>query len=202
MDQKETKTIKVNLDTHFWNSKYEENKIGWDIGYANPIHIEYVLEHIDKSQKILIPGAGSGYEIKTLWNYGYNQVYAIDLSPLAKKRFLKQQPDFPEENYIVGDFFKMQQSFDLILEQTFFCAIDPALRSSYVEKIHEVLNPLGRLYGVLFVMPLIDGPPFGGSVKEYQHLFEEKFEIIQIKKNTKSIPTRLGKEIIIELLKK
>ena len=48
MDQKETKTIKVNLDTHFWNSKYEENKIGWDIGYANPIHIEYVLEVFEK----------------------------------------------------------------------------------------------------------------------------------------------------------
>ena len=51
----------VNLDSDYWNNRYIENNTGWDIGYANPIHIDYVLDNIEKSARILIPGAGNGY---------------------------------------------------------------------------------------------------------------------------------------------
>lgn len=38
----------------------------------------------------------------------------------------------------------------VLMEQTFFCAINPSLRKDYVAKMHELLAPNGKLVGVLF----------------------------------------------------
>ena len=192
----------VNLDSDYWNNRYIQNKTGWDIGCANPIHIDYVLENIEKSARILIPGAGSGYELSKLWKFGYTNIFAIDLSLEAKKRFLSQNPTFPENQYLVGDFFELNQNFDLLLEQTFFCAIEPQLRSQYVNKAHTILNTNGKLFGVLFSIQFQGGPPFGGDISEYKMLFHSKFSILKLEKSYQSISPRQDKELIIELMKK
>jgi len=42
----------------------------------------------------------------------------------------------------------------------------------------ELLNPKGKLIGLLFQFPLTEvGPPFGGSKEEYNSLFENDFDI-------------------------
>ena len=194
--------ITVNLDSDYWNNRYIQNNTGWDIGYANPIHIDYVLDNIDKTARILIPGAGTGYELSKLWNCGYTNVFAIDLSPKAKELFLSQNPKFPENQYLVGDFFELNQKFDLILEQTFFCAIEPQLRSQYANKAHTILNTNGKLFGVLFSIQFQGGPPFGGNIAEYKMLFHSKFSILKLEKSYQSISPRQDKELIIELMKK
>ena len=192
----------VNLDSDYWNNRYIENNTGWDIGYANPIHIDYVLDNIEESARILIPGAGNGYEVSKLWNYGYSNVFAIDLSLEAKERFLSQNPKFPADQYLIGDFFELNQKFDLILEQTFFCAIKRNLRSQYADKIHRMLNTNGKLFGVLFSIEFQGGPPFGGDTEEYNRLFHSKFSIVKLEKSYQSIRSRQDKELIIELMKK
>ena len=100
----------VNLDSDYWNNRYIQNNTGWDIGYANPIHIDYVIENINKTARILIPGAGTGYEVSKLWDYGYTNVFAIDLSPEAKERFLSQNPKFPKNQYLIGNFFELNKN--------------------------------------------------------------------------------------------
>ena len=89
-----------------------------------------------------------------------------------------------------------------MLEQTFFCAIDPTLRAHYVEHMHSILKPYGKIYGVLFEMEKPEGPPFGGNTNEYNRLFTDKFEISKMKQSTESIPQRMGSELIVELTKK
>lgn len=202
MVQNATKMTTAKLNSEYWNNRYIQNQTGWDIGYANPIHIDYVLENINKSARILIPGAGSGHELSTLWNMGYTNVFAIDLSITAKKRFLETNPTFPDDHYIIGDFFELDEKFDLILEQTFFCAIDPKLRSQYVQKVHNILNTNGKLFGVLFAINFHDGPPFGGDSEEYNALFSSQFSIQKLEKSYKSITPRQDKELIIEIMKK
>ena len=49
-----------------------------------------------------------------------------------------------------GDFFDHAGVYNLIIEQTFFCALDPSLRGSYVEKMHSLLADGGKIAGVLF----------------------------------------------------
>ena len=91
----------------------------------------------------------------------------------------------------------------MIIEQTFFCAISPSFRTQYAEKAKELLNENGRIIGVMFNRNFEkDGPPFGGSVLEYQSLFKHDFDIQKMEECYNSIPSRKGSEIFINLKKK
>ena len=37
-----------------------------------------------------------------------------------------------------------------MIEQTFFCAINPELRTKYAQQSSNILNPKGKLIGLLF----------------------------------------------------
>ena len=101
---------------------------------------------------------------------------------------------------MVGDFFAFQGNFDLIVEQTFFCALNPSLRKAYVEKMKSLLIPSGKLVGVMFNLPeKVDGPPFGGSIKEYHSLFSKHFNSISIEPCYNSIEPRQGNEVFIKI---
>lgn len=190
------------LDAKYWNKRYIDDQTGWDIGYANPALITYAESAISKDATILIPGAGSAYELEWLWNNGYTKAYAIDLSETVKQQFLKRVPTFPAEQYLIGDFFELDLDVDVVLEQTFFCALSPTLRTAYRNKMLELVVSGGKLAGVLFNMEKADGPPFGGSEAEYRQLFSPVFGIKTLENCRNSIPPRQGAEFFIELLKK
>jgi thiopurine S-methyltransferase len=194
--------ISPKLDKTYWDTRHKESQTAWDIGYANSIHTDYVKANYPKNAKIIEPGAGNAHEVSALWEDGYTNVYAVDYSSTAKDAFISKNSNFPSEQYLVGDYFDIKGNFDLILEQTFFCALDPNLREAYVNKTHSLLNTNGRVMGVLFNFEKSDGPPFGGDINEYKCLFENKFEIICLEEAKNSIPERQGNEIVFELLKK
>ncbi len=103
---------------------------------------------------------------------------------------------------IHSDFFELKGQFDLIVEQTFFCALDPSQRSHYVNKMAELLNPGGKLVGVLFEREFASGPPFGGTYYEYRDLFKEKFSIHTLSACYNSIIPRAGSELFFNCIKK
>jgi thiopurine S-methyltransferase len=125
-------------------------------------------------------------------------VGVIDLASLPLLNLKSRVPHFPDSQLIQGDFFKLDKKYDLILEQTFFCALDPALRPAYAKKMSELLNPNGKLAGVLFDFALSEsGPPFGGSREEYLSYFESHFKIKTLEKCHNSIKPRMGNELFI-----
>lgn len=187
----------------FWDNKYRNNDTGWDIGYVSTPIKEYIDQLPDKLVKILIPGGGNSYEAEYLFNNGFKNVYVVDISPIPLENFKKRVPSFPEENLLNLDFFNLNETYDLILEQTFFCALDPKLRKAYVDKMHSLLRPNGRLVGLLFTFPLTeDGPPFGGNKAAYKSLFGKKFTIKTMEVAYNSIPPRQGNELFIKLEKR
>lgn len=191
-----------NWDENYWQQRWEEGQTGWDIGYASPALTEYAKGFKDKEIRILIPGCGNGYEAEELYKAGYKNTFVVDLAHGAFESFKQRFPEFPEENMILGDFFDLKGPYDLILEQTFFCALDPSLRRAYAEKMSELLFPGGILAGVLFNEPLFsDHPPFGGSKDEYLSCFEDLFEIKKFETAYNSIKPRQGRELFIELRK-
>jgi SAM-dependent methyltransferase len=191
-----------NWDKNYWQERWEEGQTGWDIGYAAPALTEYAKGFEDKNIRILIPGCGNGYEAEDLFKAGYRNTYVVDLAPGAFDSLKKRFPLFPEKNMILGDFFDLSGPYDLILEQTFFCALDPSLRRAYAEKMHELLAPAGILAGVLFDDPLFsDHPPFGGTKEEYLSYFEDLFEIKTFETARNSIKPRQGREFFIEFKK-
>ncbi|MFA5574110.1 MAG: methyltransferase [Brumimicrobium sp.] len=190
------------LDKDFWNSKYEENNIGWDMGSVSPPIKEYIDGIKDKGIKILIPGAGNAYEAKYLIEKGFQNITVVDISPNPVKRLKDKFVDNPSLTVIEADFFQHAGKYDLIIEQTFFCAIHPSLRPNYVKQMHNLLNQNGKLVGLLFEMENPDGPPFGGDRKEYQALFENLFDIKTMELCYNSHPARQGRELWIYLKKK
>ena len=190
------------LGAEYWNNHYHENRLGWDIGYPSTPLKEYIDQIEDKTKTILIPGGGNSYEAEYLLENGFTNVTVVDIAQKAKDGFLLRAPHFPDNQFLVQDFFEMQGSFDLILEQTFFCALDPALRGIYAKKMHDLLKPNGKLVGVLFDFPLAGGPPFGGSKEEYLDYFSPYFTMKTLERCYNSIPPRQGNELFITLSKK
>jgi SAM-dependent methyltransferase len=193
------------LDDEYWETRWQDHQTGWDIGQASPPLIQY-MEKLSKRQiRILIPGAGRAYEALYLHQQGYQHVFVCDWAPTAFGHLRKMAPDFPEDHLLVGNFFELETKvpFDLLLEQTFFCAIDPALRPQYVAKAAELLDDDGTLAGVLFAQEFpFPGPPFGGIAADYRKLFGAAFEILTMEITPYSIAPRLGNELFVELKKK
>jgi SAM-dependent methyltransferase len=182
----------------YWEERYAQNDFPWDLGRPSPPLQAYIDQIQEKSLSILIPGAGFGHEAAYLYNHGFYNFKVIDWSSYALQTLFQYFPYLPAENILQLDFFAHKGSYDLILEQTFFCALPPAMRAFYVDKMWELLKENGKLVGVLFDFPLSEkGPPFGGSVEEYRALFSPKFEICVLERCFNSVPERAGKEIFL-----
>lgn len=192
----------MNLDKSYWESRYENNQAGWDAGEITTPLKDYIDQLSNKSLKILIPGAGNSYEAEYLLHSGFINVTVIDLASNPLINIRNRVPSFPSENLIQGDFFNHRSQYDLIIEQTFFCALDPSLRPAYAKKMAEILVPGGKLAGVLFDTEFEGGPPFGGNKNEYLQYFEPFFQINTLEKCYNSIKPRENRELFMILEKK
>lgn len=191
----------MELNANYWDTRYQECQIGWDLGQVSPPIKEYCDQLVDKTIKILIPGAGNAYEAEYLFNQGFSNVFIVDFAQTALDGFSERNPTFPKEQLLCSDFFELNDTFDLILEQTFFCAIDPSLRLKYVQKMSALLRGNGRLVGVMFNRDFDGGPPFGGNKEEYVSLFNPYFSEISFEECCNSITPRKGSELFVKCLK-
>ncbi|CAM4341531.1 methyltransferase domain-containing protein [Gillisia hiemivivida] len=184
------------LDEDYWATRYKENRIKWDIGEVSTPIKEYINQLEDKSLRILIPGSGNSYEAEYLHDQGFSNVFVVDIAREPLDNLKNRIPSFPKEHLLQKDFFDLNLQFDLILEQTFFCALSIDLRQKYAEKMIELLKTNGQLVGLFFNFELTkSGPPFGGSQEEYKDLFQPYFEILKLENCYNSITPRSGNEL-------
>ncbi len=187
-------------EEQFWSSRYEEARTGWDIGYPSTPIKAYIDQLENKSIKILIPGAGNGYEAEYLFQQGFTQVFVLDISQTPLDAFAIRNPDFPKSHLINANFFEHEGSYDLILEQTFFCSFPPTEenRKQYAKKMSELLKPKGKLVGLWFDFPLtgdMNKRPFGGTKEAYLAYLKPFFEVLTFEKSYNSIEPRKGNEL-------
>lgn len=195
--------MRNNFDKAYWDHKYANQKTGWDIGYiSTPLKL-YIDQLTNKELKILIPGAGNGYEIEYLHQKGFKNLTVIDIAEQPLKNIKDRIPDFSKERLLHQDFFNHTETYDLILEQTFFCALHPSLRKTYTTKMHECLNTNGKIVGLLFNFEFTEqGTPFGGSKSEYLSLFNQNYKIKRLEECYNSIKPRQGRELFFIFEKK
>lgn len=192
------------LNDTYWNNRYLSNDFGWDVGHVSTPLKEYIDQLQDKNIRILIPGAGNSYEAEYLANQGFTRVYVCDFAQEPLSNLKQRCPALKTEHLIKADFFELRLSpFDLIIEQTFFCAINPSLRQQYFHKMHALLKPGGKLVGLLFNDALnADKPPFGGNAAEYTNYFKTLFSVHTYEPCRNSIKPREGRELFINLVAK
>lgn len=189
------------LDQNYWDMRYLKSETGWDIGTASEPLRQYFDQLTDRNLRILIPGCGNAHEADYLVQKNFTNVSVLDIAPSATDAL--QQRLGGRAKIWLQDFFDHQAEYDLVIEQTFFCALDPALRSRYAEKMSQLLAPNGKLVGVLFDAPMNENqPPFGGSIDEYFILFEPYFDIQVLAPCYNSIKPRQNTEAFMILTKK
>lgn len=193
----------MTFDKKYWQERYLSDQLGWDIGEVSMPLKEYFDQLTDRSMRILIPGAGNAYEAEYLMELGFNHVYVLDIADQPLREFKSRHPNFPDSQLIVEDFFDHSGVYDLVVEQTFFCALDPSFRKAYVRQTFNLLNPGGKLVGLVWGIPMNPhSPPFGGSREEYLELFSSTFEIKKLELCYNSIRPRAGRELFVHFEKK
>lgn len=191
------------MDAEYWNQRYREADTPWDIGYVST-PLRHVFDQItNKDLRLLIPGAGRAHEAIYLHQNGFKNVWVCDWAPEAFTFLRREAPDFPLSHMMVCDFFQLDGIFDLVVEQTFFSALTPALRPQYVRKTWELLANDGYLIGVLFNEEFErSGPPYGGNRRLYEDLFRPYFHLEEWHVAQDSIAPRQGRELFMRFRKK
>lgn len=189
-------------DENFWNTRWKNRQTGWDIGYPSPPITTYMDHFEDKAASVLIPGCGNAWEAEYLADHEFTDITLLDISSEAVRRLKNKFSGRPEIQVIHQDFFRHTGQYDLLIEQTFFCAISPVLRENYVRQAASLLRERGEIIGVLFDTEFgRPGPPFGGHSAEYEEIFASHFDIRIMESCYNSIPPRAGSEVFIRLIK-
>jgi methyl halide transferase len=193
--------VKETTTENYWNNRYKDQSTGWDIGYPSTPIKEYIDQLTDKNIGILIPGAGNAYEAEYLYAQGFTNVFVMDISAIPLQNFIDRNPNFPKNQLIAANFFEHKGQYDLIIEQTFFCSFEPTKenRNNYAKHCATLLNKNGKLVGVWFDIPLIEGNmdkrPFGGSKEEYLEYLNPYFKVKTMEPCKNSITPRVGQEL-------
>jgi cyclopropane fatty-acyl-phospholipid synthase-like methyltransferase len=156
--------------------------------------------------KTLVPGCGCGHEVIFLAENGF-EVTGIDYSPGAVSHLKSSiQERKLNCNVLHQDFFELDSShngaYDLMIEQTFFCAISPGQRTAYVSTVARALKQGGMLAGLFYHTGEEGGPPFNTTREDILKYFSGSFEIRQLSKAKDSAEQRKDKEWLAILVKK
>jgi SAM-dependent methyltransferase len=195
MNQKEN-------NSSFWEEKYLDNSLGWDLGGPTPIFIQISSEF--NPGKICFVGCGRGHDAIRFAQKGFD-VTAVDFAPSAIQAVNNLAK---KSNVIVhavqADIFsltpKYSETFDYIIEQTCFCAIDPSRRVEYEAVVKSILKPGGQLVGLWFPLDKTleeGGPPYATRIDEVKSIFDLGWGIVKEEFPDLSIGPRKGREKLI-----
>jgi methyl halide transferase len=181
-----------------WQRHYDENDLGWDLGQVAPPFVRMWEEEKLPVGKVLIPGCGRGHEVLFLAGNGF-EVTGVDYSEGAVTHLKNALSERNLEGRVFHqDFFSLDDShdgiYDLVIEQTFFCAISPRERPDYVQNVSRMLKPGGMLVGLFYHTDKEGGPPYNTTCEDIETNFSEKFKILQLEKETMSAEQRKDKE--------
>ncbi len=192
-------------DSEFWNQKYIINDTSWDLHGPTPYFSEWIKLQTPPL-KICILGAGNGYDAFHFSSLGHD-VTAVDFADEPIKFMNQKSKELSQSiNVVQDDIFNLphqySETFDIVFEQTCFCAINPRRREEYVKMVHSILNRDGRFVGFLFPINKDEnegGPPFAVKLEKTLPLFEKYFNLLAKYFPDKSITQRKGNEFFVEM---
>ncbi|MCC5788298.1 MAG: methyltransferase domain-containing protein [Opitutales bacterium] len=187
-----------------WEKAYAEEDTPWDKGYAAPPLEEFLRQH-RVSGRVLVPGCGTGHDVRALAAQGA-EVVGMDIAPGA----IRKAGAFPQvgsERYEVGDFLDLKAThraaYDWVFEHTCLCALPPEKREVYFQSVRAALKP-GGYYWAVFFREVSDytgeGPPHPISREETDALLGNDFELLASFVPQETYPSRpVGAEEVVWL---
>ena len=154
------------------------------------------LEKNRPGKRILIPGCGTGYEVRAFAERGYD-VLAIDFSDAALETARRELGKLAG-SVRKADFFQLaEEPFDLVYERTFLCSLPRRAWPEWARGIARLVRPGGRLAGFFYLDDNERGPPFGIDAARLTELLGENFEKEEDERipAEQSVPLLAGKEV-------
>ncbi len=199
----------------FWDEAYRSERDGWDMGTPTPVFVD-ILERLGADFRSIggpdyrnsaqppnaaLPCSGRGYDVLLFSKYGFD-VTAIDFSSEALDYLLPHGETNPRLRLLQADLFTLGEThagqFDLVVEYTCICAIDPLRRAELADTTHRMLAPGGHALMLLFpVDGRAGGPPFAIDVDEWKTLMSPHFELTFEVTPESSVKPRLGRELLM-----
>jgi len=179
----------------FWDVRFRDGVTPWDAGGVPP-QLAVWLESKPPPLKVLVPGCGTGYEVRLFAERGHD-VLAIDFSDAAleaARRALGPLAGLVRK----ADFFAFEaEPFDLVYERAFLCSLPRARWPDWGRRTAELVRPGGELAGFFYLDDNERGPPFGISCEGLTELRGEAFGLTenQLVPPQQSLPVFKGKEI-------
>ena len=197
--------IQIGYSREDWERHYNEKDLRWDLDEVAPPFVHLWEGRDIPPCRAIVPGCGAGHEVMFLSEKGF-EVTAVDYTDGAIKLI---KSAFEENNYsgevLQQDFFELDcnynEKFELMLEHTFFCAINPNMRQEYVETAKRILKPGGYLIGLFYETNEDGGPPFNTHKEDIEKYFSSSFKIESLSKTPHSAKQRLEKEWLAVLKK-
>lgn len=164
--------------SEYWSQRYQDGKTGWDMKKHHPFlpTMRSYLEPL-KGKSVLVIGAGPGHDAEFFSHHGAD-VTAYDFSSEAKNLFHAYYPD-SHVNYQQMDLFdchkQTEKTFDIIIEHTLLCAIDPKRYPDYFKAIKELTHKDSIWAAIIWNNTGVEeGPPFSVS----QHIVKNHLKDI------------------------
>ncbi|MFZ4774471.1 MAG: methyltransferase domain-containing protein [Terrimicrobiaceae bacterium] len=184
-----------------WEAAYRAGDTPWDKGFAHPALVAWLTKN-RLTGRVLVPGSGSGHDVRALAADPQASVVGLDLSPSAKV-LADSFPAVGSESYVTADFLSgtafPAASFDAVFEHTCFCAIPPASRPDYARAVSQALKPGGLFLAIFYRNPSHggeEGPPFGCSMTEVDELFGRDFVLVEEAENLPTFEGREDREVL------
>jgi SAM-dependent methyltransferase len=193
----------------FWDAAYRDDRDGWDMGTPTPLFASLLERHgrdlrslggpdfssRQDAVRVALPCSGRGYDAQLFARHGF-AVTAIDFSALALEALRAESAAL---DILQTDLFHLPGArpayFDLIVEYTCVCAIEPARRAELVAVFDSILRPDGVLLMLLFpVDGRPGGPPFSIDPDEWRALMAPRFDLLHDEIPDDSVKPRRGKE--------
>ncbi len=201
-----------------WERYYREGKAGWSLHTPTPVFQHLLAEEDAQGQRvfppgrILIPGAGLGYDAREFARHGF-AVVAVDFARDAVEAMQNALTPETAHAIVQADLFQLpaawNETFDYVLEYTCFCALDPTRRDEYAAVIARLLKAGGKYIALAFPLgelvhppEMTPGPPFPVNAPQLIALLQARGLVLRRREiHPATIKPRKGREELIVMQK-
>ncbi|MFO7726155.1 MAG: methyltransferase domain-containing protein [Oceanipulchritudo sp.] len=181
----------------FWEGRWRARETPWDHGRFAPPWSEFVEREGPPGGHILVPGAGSGHDVRYFAELGA-RVTGMDIAPSAIEVARERNPH-PDAVYVEDDILNPDPAlsgvFDWVVEHTCLCALDPLHWPAYAASVDRLLRPGGHYLALFYRDPEDDeGPPHRIEGATIDQLFGKRFSLLKSWIPERSYASRLGRE--------
>jgi SAM-dependent methyltransferase len=192
--------------SNYWMNVYKtESNPRWNLNQPAEALKDMIQRIKLPKSRILVLGCGEGHDAALFAEAGH-VVTAVDFSNEALSRGKEKYRDLQNLHFHEMNMFHIptdwNQSFDVVVEHTCFCAIPPDQRSELVRLWRRMLHEEGQLLSVFFVMEKRAGPPYGATEWEIRKRLQDYFQFLFWGRWRQSLPQRQGLELFVLAKKK